>query len=76
MPSDSPETTQPMTLEDAAALAGAPKVAALPGAAHRWQARAAQWWSAGRAGVEPWMVAVSIAGLLAGAITGYWLKKI
>jgi len=75
MPSDSPDTTQPMTVEDAAALAGAPMVAAPPGA-HRWQARAAQWWSAGRAGVEPWMVAVSIAGLLAGALTGYWLKRL
>ena len=60
-----------MTLEDAAALEGA-----RPGAKHRWLAGAAQRWSAGRAGVEPWMVAVSIAGLLAGALTGYWLKKL
>ena len=65
-----------MTVEDVAALAGAPKVAAPLGPAHRWQARAAQWWSAGRAGVEPWMLAVSVAGLLAGAATGYWLKKL
>jgi len=60
-----------MTLEDAAALEGA-----RPGAKHRWLAGAAQRWSAGRAGVEPWMVVVSIAGLLAGVVAGYWLKKL
>ena len=65
-----------MTVEDQAGLEGAPKVAAPPGAAHRWQTNAAQWWSAGRAGVEPWMVAMSVAGLLAGALTGFWLKKL
>ena len=75
MPADPIETTQPMTVEDAAALEGGHRIPAEPGAVHRWLAGTAQWWSAARTGVEPWMVAVSIAGLLAGAATGHWLKN-
>ncbi len=60
-----------MTVEDAAALEGAPKILTV----RRGLAGSAQWWSAPRSGLEPWMVAVSIAGLLVGAATGYWLKN-